>query len=115
MRLADEQCERANAVAPLVAEEARELARSVPLWTLSRKWIKREFKFDDFRQAMAFVNRVADAAEKQVHHPDIFISYDRVLLTLSTHNVGGLSRNDFILAARIDALRGQCASSAGER
>lgn len=115
MRLVDEPCKPANAVVPLLAKETRELARSVPLWTLSRKWIQREFKFDDFRQAMAFVNRVAAAAGKQGHHPDIFISYDRVRLTLTTHKVGGLSRSDFILAARIDALRGQRASSAGER
>jgi 4a-hydroxytetrahydrobiopterin dehydratase len=55
---------------------------------------------------------VADAAEKQDHHPDIFISYDHVRLTLSTHKMGGLSRSDFVLATRIDALSGNDTSSA---
>lgn len=107
MRPADNQGKRSDAIVLLMAKEARELARSVPQWTLAKKWIKRGFKFNDFRQAMAFVNRVAGAAEKQGHHPDILISYDRVSLTLSTHKVGGLSRNDFILAASIDALPGK--------
>lgn len=53
---------------------------------------------------MAFVNRVAAVAEEQRHHPDIRISYNKVRLTLSTHKIGGLSRNDFILAAKIDRL-----------
>ena len=84
--------------------DAGELATSVPQWTLLEKQIEREFKFKDFRQAMAFVNRVADAANEQDHHPDIQISYSRVRLTLSTHKIGGLSQNDFILAAKIDRL-----------
>ncbi len=64
--------------------------------------IKREFRFKDFRQAMEFVNSVAAIANEQDHHPDIFISYNKVQLTLSTHKIGGLSLNDFIVAAKID-------------
>lgn len=105
MTLSDEKCEPCRVGGtPLPAREAGELARRVPQWTLSDKQIEREFKFKDFHQAMAFVNRVAEVANEQDHHPDIYISYSRVLLTLSTHKIGGLSRNDFILAVKVDRL-----------
>ena len=105
MTRVDEKCASCGAEGvPLPAQEAGKLALSVPQWTLSEKQIEREFKFKDFVQAMAFVNRVADAANKQGHHPDIQILYNRVRLTLSTHKIGGLSQSDFILAAKIDRL-----------
>jgi len=105
MPLPDEKCEPCHVDGtPLPAREAAELARNVPQWTLSEKQIEREFKFKDFRKAMEFVNDVADAANEQDHHPDFYISYNRVQLTLSTHKIGGLSRNDFVLAAKIDRL-----------
>ena len=66
--------------------------------------IERQFRFKDFREAIAFVNKVADLAESEGHHPDIFISWNKVRLTLTTHKIGGLSRNDFVLAAKIDEL-----------
>ena len=67
--------------------------------------IARDFKFPDFRAAMAFVNLVADAAEEQNHHPDILIhGWNKVRLTLSTHSQGGLTGADFALAELIDAL-----------
>lgn len=65
---------------------------------------QREFRFKDFGKAMEFVNEVAEVAEEQDHHPDICVFYNKVNLTLSTHKIGGLSRNDFILAAKIDEL-----------
>ena len=89
---------------PLSAEEAGELAKDVPAWTLHEQSIEREFRFSDFREAIDFVDRVADLAEEEGHHPDIHISYSRVRLELSTHKIGGLSQNDFILAAKIDEL-----------
>jgi 4a-hydroxytetrahydrobiopterin dehydratase len=105
MKLTDEKCVPCHAGGtPLAAEEARELAREIPAWTLSEKQLDRELKFKNFREAMAFVNKTAGAAEEDGHHPDIFVSYNRVRLTLSTHRVGGLSRNDFILAAKIDRI-----------
>lgn len=92
-------------VPPLSAEQARGLLSHVSGWQLSDgKMISREFKFKDFKGAMWFVNRVAEVAESEGHHPDIFISYNQVRLTLSTHAIGGLSENDFILAAKIDRL-----------
>jgi 4a-hydroxytetrahydrobiopterin dehydratase len=64
----------------------------------------RRFEFRDFVQAMRFVNRVADLAEQQGHHPDIAIHWNKVDLTLWTHKIGGLHENDFILAAKINRL-----------
>jgi len=100
MNLADKRCQAD--VVSLSPVEAKRLAQEVPGWSLGDQAIEREFKFKDFRQAMDFVNKVAGTAEEQSHHPDIFISYNKVWLTLSTHKVGGLSQNDFILAAKID-------------
>jgi len=68
------------------------------------KKIKREFIFKDFKEAMAFINKVAALAESEGHHPDIYIFYNKVTLELSTHAVHGLSDNDFILAAKIDKI-----------
>jgi len=92
---------------PLPEERARQLARDVPGWTLARgePRLERQFKFSDFATAMKFVNKVADIAEKEDHHPDIQIHYDRVTLVLWTHAIGGLSENDFIVAAKINTLK----------
>ncbi len=66
--------------------------------------LHKEFTFEDLEQSMIFVNKVAEVAEHEKHHPDIFISYNRVRLTIWTHAIGGLSENDFILAAKIDNI-----------
>jgi len=66
--------------------------------------LDREFIFKDFAEAMKFVNKVAGIAEEENHHPDIKINYSRVELGLTTHAIGGLSENDFILAAKIDEI-----------
>lgn len=92
---------------PLSEDQAKQLARDVPGWTVERAeprlW--REYKFPDFVSAIRFVDKVARIAEKEGHHPDIQIHYDRVKLILWTHAIGGLSENDFILAAKINALK----------
>ncbi len=67
--------------------------------------ISKEFKFKDFIGAINFVERVADVAEMENHHPDIHIHYNKVLLELWTHAIGGLSENDFIVAAKINAQK----------
>jgi 4a-hydroxytetrahydrobiopterin dehydratase len=82
----------------------KELLVQIPGWAIRGKSIEREFQFKDFKGSIAFVNKVADLAERQNHHPDICIYYNKVKLVLSTHKIGGLSRNDFILAAKIDLL-----------
>lgn len=94
-------------VAPLAGKDLELLLKSVVGWALKNKpaRISKEFKFKDFAEAMEFVNKVAEIAEAEGHHPDIFISYNRVRLELTTHAIGGLSRNDFILAAKIDELK----------
>jgi 4a-hydroxytetrahydrobiopterin dehydratase len=74
-------------------------------WQRHGQTIEREWTFADFAQAMAFVNRVAEAAETANHHPDIHIhGWNKVRLELSTHSEGGLTQADFDMAARIDAL-----------
>jgi 4a-hydroxytetrahydrobiopterin dehydratase len=93
-------------VPPLAADAAGELARSVPGWRLEENATRlaRGFRFRDFVEAMKFVNRVADLAEEQGHHPDILIHWNAVDLVLWTHKIGGLHENDFILAAKIQKL-----------
>ena len=90
---------------PLSRAEAEKYLAEVSGWTLDEKGqkISKEFKFQDFIGAINFVERVADVAEMEDHHPDIHIHYNKVLLELWTHAVGGLSLNDFIVAAKIDA------------
>jgi 4a-hydroxytetrahydrobiopterin dehydratase len=68
------------------------------------KKIEKKFKFKDFSESMQFVNKVADIAQEQGHHPDIEISYDKVKIELTTHAIGGLSTNDFIMASKIEPL-----------
>ena len=74
-------------------------------WNETPARLEREFQFDDFRAAMAFLNRVADVAEELGHHPEIFNVYGRVRITLTTHDAGNvLTEKDHRLAAAIDAL-----------
>ena len=80
------------------------LANMAPGWTLGDALLERELTFKNFRVAMAFLNRLADVAEEQGHHPDIELRYNKVKLTLTTHKIGGLSRNDFVLAEKINRL-----------
>lgn len=74
-------------------------------WQTDDIWIQRNFKFQDFKAALAFVNRCGEIAEEQGHHPDLLIhGWNQVMVKLYTHSIGGLSRNDFIVAAHIDKL-----------
>ena len=86
--------------------QAEALLAQIPGWTLSddAKKISREFTFEDFVGSMDFVGAVADIAEAEGHHPDIYIFYNKVRLDLYTHAVGGLSENDFIVAAKINEI-----------
>ena len=81
-----------------------QLLKNLNAWTLKDNEIQKTFQFADFKEAMAFVNKVADAAERVDHHPDIFVSYSKVRLTLSTHSAGGLTTKDFDLARDIDFI-----------
>lgn len=91
---------------PLAEDKINEFLSQVDsAWELfDNKKIKRKLKFKDFVEAMAFVNKVADLAEEEGHHPDIHIYWNKVNLDLWTHAIGGLSDNDFIMAAKIDKI-----------
>ncbi len=93
---------------PMTDEEEDRLKSQVPDWDLDRgatHKLAREFKFKNFKAALAFVNKVGAIAEGEGHHPDIHVYYSKVVLELYTHAVGGLSENDFIIAAKIDAIK----------
>jgi 4a-hydroxytetrahydrobiopterin dehydratase len=89
----------------LSGDEIEQRLDAVPEWELRGDAIERELKFEDFKAAIAFVNRVADAAEAANHHPDILVhGWNKVRLTLSTHSQGGLTESDFRMAAQFDGL-----------
>ena len=91
---------------PLSKEDAQKYLNEISGWELDDKInkISKEFKFKDFIGAINFVDNIAGIAEEEGHHPDIHIFYNKVLIELSTHSIGGLSENDFILAAKIDNI-----------
>lgn len=93
-------------VPALTPDQAKKLLKQTPGWDINddATEICRKWKFEDFSKAMTFVNAVAALAEAEDHHPDIIINYSRVTLKLSTHAIGGLSENDFIMAAKINEL-----------
>ena len=84
--------------------EAEERVKGLSGWTLEGDAIRKQFTFNDFPEAIAFVNRLAPEAEAADHHPDILINYKRVTLTYSTHDEGGLTTKDFAGAATADRL-----------
>jgi 4a-hydroxytetrahydrobiopterin dehydratase len=106
MNLTEKKCVPCEGgVKPFNRTEAEKYLNGSPGWAIAGdvSKIEREFKFKDFKEAIAFVNRVADLAESEGHHPDInLFSYKNVKITLSTHAISGLSENDFILAAKIN-------------
>ena len=92
---------------PLSDSEENKYLVEASDWQIDRSGthkIAREFKFKDFKEAMAFVDKVAGIAESEGHHPDIYIYYNKVRMELYSHAVGGLSENDFIVAAKISAV-----------
>jgi 4a-hydroxytetrahydrobiopterin dehydratase len=89
----------------LLAEQQLEESLAGSKWRREGEAIAREFKFADFATALAFVNRVAEAAERANHHPDIHVQgWNRVRLELSTHSEGGITQADLEMARRIDSL-----------
>lgn len=93
-------------VAALKPAEYAQYLQAISGWNaLEEKKIEKDFKFKNFKEALGFINKVGEIAESEGHHPDIYLhNWNKVRLTLSTHAIGGLSINDFILAAKIDAL-----------
>lgn len=95
-------------ILPLEGDELTAYSSQCTSWVIDRTEIpkiRREFVFPDFKGAVSFVNRVADIAEDEGHHPDIHLFYNKLILELYTHAVSGLTENDFIMAAKINKIR----------
>lgn len=112
MKLSEKKCIPCedNSIQPLSCQEIAEIIAEhdteIAGWKINDTCTRMTFEkmFPDFVTAMEFVNRVADLAETEGHHPDIAIWYNRVQLDLWTHSIGGLSENDIIVAAKINSL-----------
>ena len=89
----------------MMLKEAQKYLADLPGWEYLSDRIAKKYKFKNFVETMEFVNKVAVLAEKQGHHPNISIVYNKVTLELSTHAIGGLSINDFILASKIEEIK----------
>lgn len=108
-KLCELTCEACRGDVPGVDDvEAAELKRQVPDWRLvsrgDSKYLERDFKFRNFADALAFTNRVGALAESEQHHPSLLTEWGRVRVCWWTHKINGLHRNDFIMAAKTDAL-----------
>ncbi len=91
-------------VPPLPAEKTDELVQQLEGWTVvDQHHLSKAYSFADFVTALAFVNRVGAIAEKQGHHPDIYLTWGKVRIEIWTHKIDGMTESDFILAAKIDA------------
>lgn len=106
MSLTEKKCVPCEGgTAPLSSGEANQYYTELKKdWQLKDQELSRQFSFKDFKESMDFVNKVAEIAEAEGHHPDMYIFYDKVRLELTTHAIGGLSVNDFIIAAKVDQL-----------
>lgn len=106
--LTDQKCEACEGgIPPLTPAEVVELHTETPEWIVApdSKSISREYVLADFNAVIRFINQIADLAEREGHHPDLHLTdYKHLTINLSTHAIGGLSKNDFILAAKIDAI-----------
>lgn len=107
MSLADERCVRK--ATKLESAEVEALLAQVPGYELDtvEPRISKQYRFADFYETMAFVNALAFIANQQDHHPDLQVSYGSCQVAFSTHDAGGLTRNDFVCAARVEALQSQ--------
>ena len=82
------------------------LGRLAEGWkVIDQRYLEKEYKFKNFRLALDFVNKVGELAESESHHPDIYLAWGMVRLKIWTHKINGLHNNDFILAAKTDALQ----------
>jgi 4a-hydroxytetrahydrobiopterin dehydratase len=107
--LTNEKCTACRRDSPAATEaEIRELKPQIPEWTLVEregiKRLERLYRFANFAEALSFTNRVGALAEEEGHHPAILTEWGRVTVTLWTHKIRGLHRNDFIMAAKVDSL-----------
>ncbi|NEQ23453.1 MAG: 4a-hydroxytetrahydrobiopterin dehydratase [Microcoleus sp. SIO2G3] len=114
-RITQQKCDACTKDSPPVTkEEIAELKPQIPNWNIiepeGELRLERTYKFQDFKTALAFTNRVGEAAEEQGHHPALLTEYGKVTVTWWTHAISGLHKNDFIMAARTDELASEFAS-----
>jgi len=102
--LAQQHCQALEGQPAMDGTQIDQHLPQVPGWALIDAAIQKRFDFTDYHHTMAFVNAVAWVAHSQDHHPDLAVSYNRCTVRFNTHSVGGISINDFICAARVDAL-----------
>lgn len=105
-----QSCQACSADAPKVSDaELAVLINQIPNWTVEVRdnimQLEREFKFKNFKQAIAFTNRVAELAEAEGHHPALLTEWGKVTITWWSHSINGLHKNDFVCAAKTDKLR----------
>jgi 4a-hydroxytetrahydrobiopterin dehydratase len=91
-------------VAPLTPEQVRPMLKGLQGWALEGGMIAKTYKFANYYQTMAFVNAAAWVSHREDHHPDMAVGYNECRVSYITHAIGGLSENDFICAAKLDAL-----------
>lgn len=91
-------------MAPLGAVQAAELLRELKGWVIENDALVKVYPFTNYHQTMAFVNALAWISHREGHHPDLYVGYNQCRVTYTTHDIGGLSENDFICAAKCDAL-----------
>jgi 4a-hydroxytetrahydrobiopterin dehydratase len=107
MELYQKRCVPCEGGVPVIdAEQAEVLRAQVPSWQVlaGNRELRRHYKFGSFADNMAFISRMGWLAEAEGHHPDFCVRYNQLDVTLTTHAIGGLSENDFILAAKLDQL-----------
>ena len=103
--LAQQHCEPLEGHAAMTTAQVETHLTQAPGWALVEGAIQKRYDFADYHHTMAFVNAVAWVAHVQDHHPDLLVSYNRCTVRFNTHSVGGISINDFICAAKLEALR----------
>ncbi|HEX6019262.1 MAG TPA: 4a-hydroxytetrahydrobiopterin dehydratase [Burkholderiaceae bacterium] len=104
LQLRDAHCSPASAADRLDDGELAQQRAATPQWHVAGGMLERTFEFGDFHRTMAFANHVATVANGEDHHPQLVVEYGRCTVRFSTHSAGGITRNDFICAAKIDAL-----------
>ncbi len=107
MELSEKACiPCTGGVPPLTPMEIAPLAGALNNWTVvEHHHLDKQFEFSDFKNALEFVNRVGALAEEQGHHPDLYLAWGKVGVSIWTHKIDGLTESDFILAAKIDRLQ----------
>lgn len=104
MKLSEQHCRPLEGQAPMDAQQIDAHLALVAQWALVDGAIEKTYRFTNYHETMAFVNALAWVAHREDHHPDLAVSYNRCVVRFNTHSVGGISINDFICAAQVDAL-----------